>query len=434
MPHKFLRREIMTKNKFVARKEREEKQAKLIRNIAIGIVITVVLLLGYGYAYENFFQGREAVATVNDEKISISQFQARVRLERTSLINQYVQYAQMGQQFGMDVAQQIEPIEARLSQPMQVGESVLNTMINELVYVQEGQKQGITISEEDVEEELEAFLGYFPDGTPTPAPTTEVGAANEYPTLTKEQMEIVTLTPTPTEAPTLTPIPTEEEEESDAVPTVLPIPTLTATPYTADGYAEAYDEMLALYTDTGMTEEDFRFLFEARLYYDALYEVVTADVETTGEEIWARHILVPDMVTAEVVLERLEAGEDFGELAVEFSTDPSAETNQGDLGWFGPGQMVPEFEEAAFALEEIGDISEPTETQFGFHIIQLLGREERPLDENTLQYEKDTLFQEWLTETKEGYDIVIYDEIWQANVPTDPGLQESLAEMFGGAQ
>ena len=434
MPRIFLRREIMTKNKFVARKEREEKQARLIRNIAIGIVITVALLLGYGYVYENFLQGREAVATVNDEEISISQFQARVRLERTSLINQYVQYAQMGQQFGMDVAQQIEPIEARLSQPMQIGEGVLDTMINELIYVQEGQKQGITISKEDVEKELEAFLGYFPDGTPTPIPTTEAGVANEYPTLTEEQMELVTLTPTPTEAPTLTPVPTEEEEESDAIPTVPPIPTLTATPYTAEGYANAYDEMLALYTDTGMTEEDFRFLFEAQLYYDALYEMVTADVEAVGEKIWARHILVPDIVTAEVVLERLEAGEDFGELAVEVSIDPSAETNQGSLGWFGLGQMVPEFEETAFALEEVGDISEPTETQFGFHIIQLLGREERPLDPNTLQYEKDILFQEWLTETKEGYNIVIYDEVWQANVPTDPGLQETLAEMFGGAQ
>ena len=427
----------MTKNKFVARKEREEKQAKLIRNIAIGVVVVVALLIGYGYIYENFLQGQKTVASVNDEEISVSQYQARVRLERTSLINQYIQYAQLGQQFGMDVASQIESLETRLSQPIAIGESVLNTMINELVYVKEAKKLGITISAEDVEKELQSFLGYFPDGTPTPEPTTEASVANEYPTLTAEQMELVTLTPTPTEAPTLTPVPTEEEEEeedSKAVPTVPPIPTLTATPYTAEGYTETYNETLALYTETGMTEEGFRFLFEVQLYYDALYEMVTADIETIGEEVWARHILVPDAVTAAVVLDRLEAGEDFGELAVEFSTDPSAENNRGDLGWFGHGAMVPEFEDAVFSLEKIGDISEATETQFGFHIIQLLGREERPLDENTLQREKDIIFQEWLTASKEDYDIVTYDDIWQANTPTDPDLQKTIAEMFGGAQ
>ncbi|HIE25393.1 MAG TPA: hypothetical protein EYP74_05260, partial [Anaerolineales bacterium] len=218
----------MTKNKFVARKEREEKQAKLIRNIAIGVVVVVALLIGYGYIYENFLQGQKTVASVNDEEISVSQYQARVRLERTSLINQYIQYAQLGQQFGMDVASQIESLETRLSQPIAIGESVLNTMINELVYVKEAKKLGITISAEDVEKELQSFLGYFPDGTPTPEPTTEASVANEYPTLTAEQMELVTLTPTPTEAPTLTPVPTEEEEEeedSKAVPTVPPIPT-----------------------------------------------------------------------------------------------------------------------------------------------------------------------------------------------------------------
>ncbi len=425
----------MTKNKFVARREREEKQMALIRNIAITIVVAVVLLIGYGYFDEHVLQNQKPVATVDDQKITISQFQARVRLERKSLINQYIQYAQMGQQFGMDVAAQIQPIEARLSQPSQIGQGVLDTMINELVYVQEANKRGITISEEDVEKKLESFLGYFPDGTPTPAPTSESSSVEERSTLTSEQIELVTLTPEPTEAPTSTPLPTATPEEADsgAIPTVPPIPTLTATPYTAEGYAEAYQEVLDLYLETGMTEEDFRFLFEAQLYSEALYETITADTPDMGEEIWARHILVPDALVAAIVLERLEAGEDFGALAVEFSTDPSAEGNQGDLGWFGRGMMVPEFEDAAFALEEIGDISEAVESQFGFHIIQLLGREERPLDAGTLQRKKDILFQEWLSGAKEGYDIEIFD-VWEENVPAEPDLQQTLAELFGAQQ
>ena len=72
---------------------------------------------------------------------------------------------------------------------------------------------------------------------------------------------------------------------------------------------------------------------------------------------------------------RALAGEDFGDLAREFSEDPGSGANGGDLGTFGPGRMVPPFENAAFALENVGDISDLVETRFGVHVIQLTGRE-----------------------------------------------------------
>lgn len=110
-------------------------------------------------------------------------------------------------------------------------------------------------------------------------------------------------------------------------------------------------------------------------------ELTDADVEAFFEEnidtyhrpeqAQASHILLESEEDARAVLERLEAGADFAEVAREESTGPSGPTG-GKLGWFAEGQMVPEFEEAAFALD-VGEISDIVETEFGFHIILKTG-------------------------------------------------------------
>nr|WP_295971168.1 peptidylprolyl isomerase [uncultured Bacillus sp.] len=99
---------------------------------------------------------------------------------------------------------------------------------------------------------------------------------------------------------------------------------------------------------------------DVKKYYDEKYK----------PEIKARHILVADEETAKKVKEKLDAGEKFEDLAKEYSTDTGTAAKGGDLGWFGPGAMVAEFEEAAYALNK-NEISGPVQTQNGFHIIQV---------------------------------------------------------------
>lgn len=92
-------------------------------------------------------------------------------------------------------------------------------------------------------------------------------------------------------------------------------------------------------------------------------------------EVKASHILVKTEDEAKKLLEEINAGKSFADAAAEVSLCPSG-ANGGDLGHFGRGMMVKPFEDAAFALEKVGQISEPVQTQFGWHLIQLTGKDD----------------------------------------------------------
>lgn len=135
------------------------------------------------------------------------------------------------------------------------------------------------------------------------------------------------------------------------------------------------------------------------------------------EQVKASHILVETEEKANEVKEKLSAGEDFSELAKEYSTDEGSKVLGGDLGYFGRGEMVSDFEDVAFDLE-IGVISEPVESIHGYHIIKVEDKKEAK--EANFEESKDDIkdilleeklpeaYQNWYQEKLNEYEITNY--------------------------
>jgi len=404
--------------KHVARLERERRQSRLIFYAFIGIVVTVALLLAYGIFDMNYLQMQKPVANVGGREISVNQFEPRVRMERQQLLSQYSQYSQYAQMFGMDVQDQLTSIENQLNSPETVGQSVLDQMINEQLIRLEAEKRGITASEAEIDAEKQDTFKYYPNGTPTPAPTATEAVMPEVPA---EAYDLVTMTPIPAETEaaeeTATPEPTEVVEEG---PTATPQPT--ATPYTQEGFEKEVSKSMESLSKLGIKDAAYMEFFDLQVLQRKVQDAVTADIPTTETQVWARHILVEDEAAALDIIKKLDKGGDFAALAQELSTDTGSGASGGDLGWFGTGMMVPEFEEAAFALEKTGDYTAaPVQSQFGYHIIQLIAKQERPLTADQYETAKSQAFSEWLTAAREEYGVETFD-IWKEHLPTEPNF------------
>jgi parvulin-like peptidyl-prolyl isomerase len=357
--------------KQLSRKQREEQQKRILYAVAGVTLIAVVLVLGFGFYQEYILKPSSPVALVDGKPISTRDYQLMVQYRRFDLANQVaVLQAQLlqldptveEQQFLVQyLQQQIQQLQSQdISLPMQV----FDDMIDDELIRQEAAKRGIAVTAEEVQEEIEQQFGYERNPpTPTPTPITATVA--------------ITVTPSPT-----VPVMTEEE------------------------FQQRYSEyVLALRRNVKFSEAAFRHLFESSIYRQKLQEALGEEVPTTDEHVHARHILVETEEEAKKVSERLEAGEDFSALANELSMDTSED---GDLGWFPRGQMVPEFEEAAFALQP-GETSEIVQTSYGYHVIQLIERDpDYPLDEAILERRKTSALEDWLEEQRQSDAVESY--------------------------
>jgi parvulin-like peptidyl-prolyl isomerase len=425
----------------ITRKEHHLRAADRRRNrrlmIGSGIALGVALLfVAFGLVSEFAIRPNSAAATVNGTKIVTKEFWKRTYLEQNRLQNQLLRMTQLESQFGGQgfFTAQINQIQATLSSPFTLGIDVLDTMINEEVVRQQAASRGITVTAEEIEEALreEVAAGQGAVTAPQATATAEAGvtataeaaAWTPTPTPTVDVSSTITVTATPVP----TPVP----------PTPLPI--LGDDQYT-EGLA-SLEENLKQVAD--MTLDDYREIVEARLLGEKLAaQIGEEQVAATEEQVQARHILlrvstpeptpepvgegtptpeptftptplpegfptpeptptprddVATLALANELRQRVVAGEDFATLAQEYSEDTGSAINGGDLGWFGRGAMVAPFEEAAFGLE-IGQVSEPIKTDFGYHLIEVTAKDPaRPKEPATLEQERAQAYQTWLQE------------------------------------
>jgi hypothetical protein len=433
-------------------KSRHEREAAIQRYVVIGAVVIgalALLLVAVALISEQVIRPNQPVATVNGENITVSQFEQRVRLERVLINQQLTQGYNTLLSFGLDPQQaqqqlsQFPPYSTYLEEisvPDQLGNRVLNDMVEDALVRQQAAQRGITASQEQIDERVQEFFGFnrndflftpTPSPTPTSSPTpfitstpSPVPSATPAPTLTptSDAALIPTLDPALTTIPTLAVTPTFTAVPS-STPTATVEPTLELGTREAQFNTNRQDFLTYLSTVGRVNESDLRSYFEMRVLRDAVRDSIAAELPRTTPFVNVRHILVDTQELAQEVLESLQAGESFATLAAAVSTDDSNSGNGGDLGWAPASRYVEEFEQAALTAE-IGAFVGPVETEFGWHILQVRGREDREMTDTEYEQAQQREFQDWLENlrTEQSANIQTFDT-WVDNVPTEPRVQ-----------
>ncbi len=400
------RRGVGVTRKHLARAERERQQRKWILTGAIAVAAVLVLILGYGIYDTMFVQPYKPVAIVNGATITAGEFEGRVRLIQRELLSQLTSYLQMESFFGSDpeVLQQLRDaqlqIETQLANPELLGRDVLDSMILQEILIAEAEKQGVSISDEELETEVQRNFYFFPEGTPTRAPTF-----TPPPTATTDPNA-----PTPTIAGSPEPSPT-------SLPTS--IPQATATPYTFEAYQQDYKDYINSLDDFRISETDFLNFLKIGILEEKMREVYVPDVAREEEQVFARVILAESEEIADEVLARFEDGEAWEDLAQEYSQDELTRDSGGEVGWSTVSEMIARYGQqglAAFAAPD-GEVVGPFAVDgVGAYLFIVEQREVRPISEEAYQSAVARAFDDWLRGLRDEADVTIV-EGWEQYLP-----------------
>lgn len=370
----------------VSRREHDEQNTRmLISGLAIVAVITLITILG-GVVYENIVKPNAVLAEVGGEEITRREYWKYHSVQLYNQANAYEQFAAQveGQQrtqflsFASSFRAQADDVwgTTDISQP------TLTQMVEDQLYLQAAEDLGLDISDQAVEAYV--LQQFAPEGaqlvTPYPEPTLiptraawATGTAEAQATMNADALG------TP---PGATPI---AGTPAAATPVASATPDSEVTAGQAENNYSAFREVV--FESANISEEDYyRLVARPELARQLVTSAVGSTVPQSAEQVHAYHILVSTEDLARELYERATGGADFQELARTNSIDEATAATGGDLGWFTRDAMVEPVTETAFSTEP-GEISEPVQSQFGWHIIYVEDRAEaRPL--TALQYEQ----------------------------------------------
>lgn len=396
--------------KQLALSRREKEQLRLIY-IGLGVVAALILLvLAFGLYQTFVLEPSAPVAAVNGVQISTRDYQNRVKYDRLLLEDQYEQIKQQAtalmqpgnEQLAEFMLSQYQQYAAQLQQMWTATDrQALDDMIEEELVKAEAQKRGFEITPEEVTEEINRFVAARAGGLTATSATETVTARAEA------SATAALWTPTPTFTPSPTITPTEEITQPTATPanTPTPAPTPTLNVIKEDTLKTEYTNWLAILANkVGIDEVQYRQIVAASVLKGKLQEALGQEVPKSAEQSHARHILVETEDEAKKVVERLKKGEDFAKLAKELSKDTGSGAEGGDLGFVPRGSFVEAIDEAVFSLP-IDQVSEPIQSDFGWHVVEVLEREERELSPADYSRSQRKAYSDWLTNARTAATI-----------------------------
>ena len=401
-PQRQQAEEVAQSYKQLARARRENKQRRqvLLAVSIIGALVGIVLVVGL--VNELFIKPGQPVATVNGVDIPTDEFQERVRHERSIVINQYLQFADL---FGIEQAYQFSGVAALYGfgetsmddNYEDFGGQVLDTLIDEILVRQAVSEMGLQVSEDEVSEFVEEQYSYYRDGTPTPLPTS-----TPRPTATP-------ITPTdtlPTPAPSLTP---------------RPSPTLV----TETAYKELYQEQLDALDAIDVGENVLLGTVQMQLLTEKVRASLMEEVPQVADQVSYDAMLFPSAVEATVFQARLGMGEVFQDLMAELQGAPDSPGTAHSAPWAPTeevaGSLGESVAELLFSLET-GAVSEVTAVADGqFGLFAVTGHEERELSTTFLRNQESELYTAWLEGFRSAAEIEKSDDL-AARVPQVPAL------------
>jgi hypothetical protein len=383
-----------------ARRQRDREQQRKYWLAAGAVVGILLLILAAGIIDTQFIRPAQAIAEVDGEKVRTDTYQKYVRFIRGQAMARAQQLQQQKQQFGDDpsLAQFRALIDQNIQQALAQAEAAsaqaLEGLIDNVLIKKEAAQRSITVSEQELNEEIERIVANSKNYVTAPQATATAVAAITA-TATAVAQPTPTPSPTPTTTTPLTPTPS-------LTPTVepTPVPPHIMTP---DEFKLEYQNLQTnIIRGIGWSEEEYKEFVRVDMLRRKLQDIYAATVPTTTEQVHVRHILTDTKEQADAILLRLKNGEPFEKIAAETSKDTSNKDKGGDLGWFPRGQMVTPFEDVAFALKTPNELSQPVSTTFGYHIIQLVeGPAVRELDAALLRQKQNIALTNWLNERKD---------------------------------